>query len=89
MSDKSIQIIVADKGFVFIGYVTDCDDGEVIMTDARNLRRWGTTQGLGELVTGPTDSTIHDHWGRLKTRPIIRLDVEGGWEEILKKGRAA
>jgi hypothetical protein len=79
-----IQIIVADKGFVFLGYVLDNDDGSVIISCAQNLRRWGTTKGLGELCTGPTDKTVYDYWGLVHTKPIIRLNVESGWDDILK-----
>ena len=80
----NIQIIVADKGFVFIGVILDMPDGSVVISNAKNLRRWGTTKGLGELCTGPTDKTVFDHWGIVQTMPIIRLAVNSTqWEEIL------
>lgn len=73
------QIIVADKGFVFVGQVLDNDDGTVIINNARNIRQWGTTKGLGELVNGPTSKTVHDDWGIVVTKPIIRIKVNKGW----------
>ena len=56
------QIVVLDRGFVYVGKVTQ-DENNVTITDARNIRRWGTTKGLGELVGGPTKDTVLDTVG--------------------------
>jgi hypothetical protein len=74
-----IQIIVGDKGFVFVGNIEDHADGSVTITNCRNIRQWGTTKGLGELVTGPTGNTKVDNWGTVKLTPILRLAVTRGW----------
>lgn len=61
MSDP-IRIIVLDRGFVFACRCPDPRDAGfwLAVTDARCIRRWGTTKGLGELFHGPTASTVLD-----------------------------
>lgn len=73
------RIIVADCGWVFVGDCVDEDDGNVTIYNARNIRVFGTTQGLGELITGPTSKTRHDHYGTVKTKPIASIAVKSGW----------
>ena len=53
------QIVVVDSGFVFLG---DCisDQDTLVMTNVKQLRQWGTSRGLGELVDGPTPKTVMD-----------------------------
>ena len=63
MIKKKKQIVITTNGFVFIGNV-DKRAKETIITEAYNIRRWGTTKGLGEIaLTGPTSSTILDDYG--------------------------
>tara|TARA_B100000683_G_scaffold220470_1_gene217371 strand:- start:19 stop:330 length:312 start_codon:yes stop_codon:yes gene_type:complete len=73
------RIIVADGGWVFVGDVIDNDDGSVTINNALNIRRWGTTKGLGELINGPLEETITDHYGTVKTVAIVTIAVLGGW----------
>lgn len=73
------RIIVADKGFVFVGDCEDMPDGSVTIRNARNIRRWGTTSGLGQLATGPTPETKHDAYGTVRCTPIVTIAVTGGW----------
>ncbi len=73
------QIVVADKGFVFVGSVEDHTDGSVTIRNCRNIRYWGTTKGLGELAVGPTSKTIVDAYGTVKLTPILRIAVVSGW----------
>jgi hypothetical protein len=73
------QIIVADKGFVFVGNVVENNDGTVTLHNARNIRRWGTTTGLGQLAAGPTPETKYDAYGTVQLTPILRIGVTGGW----------
>lgn len=74
-----VQIIVGDKGFVFVGNIEDHPDGSVTIRNCRNIRYWGTTKGLGELVTGPTTKTLSDPYGTVKLTPILRIAVVSGW----------
>jgi hypothetical protein len=67
-------IVVLDRGFVYIGKVTIEDDWCVI-TSAKNIRVWGTTKGLGELVNGPTKDTKLDTVGTVRApmRAVISV----------------
>ena len=60
------RIIVADRGWVFVGDCEDMDDGSVTIRNAFNIRVWGTTKGLGELVNGPLGSTKYDVYGTIR-----------------------
>lgn len=59
------NIAVLDRGFVYVGDVED--QGEwMVITKCKNIRVWGTKNGLGELRNGPTASTIQDEVGEVK-----------------------
>jgi hypothetical protein len=63
--DHGLQIAVLDRGFVYIGNVAT--DGEwCYIANAWNIRRWGTTRGLGELVNGPLTDTVLDRVGDVR-----------------------
>lgn len=68
-------IVVIDRGFVYVGNVRV--EGEwCIIRDALNIRRYGTTAGLGELaLKGPQESTVLDEVGvvRAPMRAVISL----------------
>lgn len=72
-------IVVCDRGFVYVGKMTW--DGEfAVVENAKNIRYWGTTRGLGELaLNGPTAQTKLDPCGtvRVPCRAVINmLDTE-------------
>ena len=73
------RIIVGDRGWVFVGDCTDLEGGKVEIRNARNIRRWGTTKGLGELADGPLENTKYDHYGTVTLIPIVTIGVRGGW----------
>jgi len=84
MQEKKVlagfAIVVADRGFVYVGNIEH--DGEwCIVTGAKNIRYWGTTNGLGELaLCGPTDKTKLDDVGtvRIPARAVINIiDTDG------------
>lgn len=86
MGNAPIQIVVLDRGFVYVGRVTV--GGEwITIEQAQNIRRWGTTRGLGELVNGPTPDTKLDTVGTVLAplRAVIHLiDVqEAAWASKL------
>lgn len=60
------RIVIAQRGWVFVGRWSQ--DGEMVtLTDAKNIRTWGTTKGLGELAqSGPTSSTVLDPAGTVR-----------------------
>lgn len=65
-------IAVLDKGFVYVGTVTT--DGRFVrITGVQNIRRWGTTNGLGQLaLEGPQENTRLDECGDI-CAPITEL----------------
>jgi len=72
---KGYAIVVADRGFVYVGNV-EMDDRFCVITSAKNIRRWGTTNGLGELAQeGPRDQTVLDTVGtvRIPARAVISI----------------
>lgn len=58
------HIVVLDRGFVYVGNIT-VDDEWVHIADARNIRVWGTRNGLGELRNGPLPDTKLDDCGKV------------------------
>jgi hypothetical protein len=90
-----IQMLVLDRGFVLVGR---CPDPEgfafwLPVTDCRVVRRWGTTNGLCELVNGPLSDTVLDAMSlreRVPVRAILRvIDVsQEAWAGHLKAASA-
>lgn len=68
-------IVVADRGFVYVG---DIDAGKqfCVIENARNIRKWGTSRGLGQLaLEGPQPETVLDDAGtvRIPARAVISI----------------
>ena len=82
---QGLAIVVLDRGFVYIGKVT-IDGDWCVIESAKNIRVWGTTNGLGELVKGPTKSTKLDQVGSVRAplRAVIHvIDVEADkWKDF-------
>ena len=77
-----MEIIVIASGWVVVGRVVS--DGEVVrLEDAKVVRRWGTSHGIGELATGPTPHTVLDPLGTVAvtaSQILFRLAVAvTGW----------
>jgi hypothetical protein len=72
---EGFAIVVLDRGFVYVGLATH--DGEwCVIRDARNVRVWGTTEGLGQLaLKGPQPNTKLDMVGtvRAPARAVIHI----------------
>ena len=68
-TDHGWNIVVLDRGFVYVGAVTT-DDRWLYIESAANIRRWGTT--LGELVGGPRTETRLDPVGNVQA-PLSAL----------------
>ena len=90
MEKLGLQIVVLDRGFVYIGRV-ESDDDWIYIKDALNIRVWGTTKGLGQLVSGPTSDTKLDPVGNIRApmRALISLievdEDEWKFKEVLSK----
>jgi hypothetical protein len=58
-----MKIVVVESGWVLVGHEergAEC----TTLTGASTVRRWGTTQGLGQLAQyGPTKDTVLDPCG--------------------------
>ncbi len=82
-----IQIVVLDRGFVFVGRVTRTDT-EMYIDDARCIRKWGTEEGLGQLANGPLTETKLD--AKCTVRPQLKAVMftiacnQAKWEPHLK-----
>jgi hypothetical protein len=67
---KGFAIVVLDRGFVYVGTTTiegNCCVICCVIENARNIRVWGTTRGLGELaLNGPTSKTKLDLVGTVR-----------------------
>lgn len=74
-----VRIVIADRGWVFVGNCQDHDDGTVTITNCKNIRKWGSTRGLGELANGPLPGTVADSYGTVRTNPIATIAVVKGW----------
>lgn len=62
--DLGQHIVVLDRGWVYVGEVRELPD-RLVIDAAKCIRRWGTTNGLGELRDGPTRSTILETAGQV------------------------
>ncbi|WP_137803418.1 hypothetical protein [Caulobacter sp. 3R27C2-B] len=61
-----LALVVADRGFVWVGKVITTPDW-VEIEGARPVRRWGTKEGLGQLAKeGPLTNTVLDAAADLK-----------------------
>ena len=85
--DFGPAILVADRGFVWVGHVAT-GGGYHTISYAQNIRVWGTTRGLGELVSGPTPETKLDPVGTIHCPDraviaVIPVDC-AAWSSILR-----
>lgn len=80
--DESLgwNIVVLDRGFVYVGNVRTEGDW-LIIDDAQNIRRWGTSgKGLGALKDGPLPETMLDKCPTIRAyRSVVKhlLAVDG------------
>jgi len=78
-----MSIVVADRGWVYIGRVEQETDWLTVI-GARQITRWGTTKGLNELIDGPTSNTRLGAPGsvRIPMRAVITVIpvVTDKWE---------
>lgn len=87
-SGTDVRIVVAQRGWVFVGRYAR-EEHEIVLRDAKNIRRWGTAKGLGELYSGPKSATVLDEAGTVRMHPLqiiatIEVDAKS-WEKALGK----
>ena len=66
--DGDIKIVVLQRGWVYIGRF-ERNGNDCKLHNAYNIRVWGTTKGLPELVNGATTSTKLD-----KCEGVVEFD---------------
>ena len=78
------RIIVADRGWVFVGPASTDDNGDIVISPAKCIRYWGTDSakpGLGYLaMNGPTDKTKLDASGTVRIPAnslVASFDTDG------------
>lgn len=76
------KIVVLQRGWVAVGkYYRDGTDCR--LEDAKIIRRWGTTKGLGELaLEGPLSDTKLEESGVIRFHlgaEICRMDCKTSW----------
>lgn len=74
-TSRSLSIVIADRGWVWVGETSETD-GWLHVKGARCIRRWGTSEGLGELAAkGPRPNTKMDAASDLRVplRAVIGL----------------
>ena len=62
------KIVVLQRGWVYVG-ILEKDGNLCRLHKAHNIRTWGTTKGLPELVHGPTANTKLD-----KCEGVVEFD---------------
>lgn len=84
---KDIRIVIAPRGFVFVGEFTR-DGTTCRVRDGYVVRRWGTTRGLGELAAdGPTGSTKLDPIPEIELHELTITTVRctsPKWEDLCR-----
>lgn len=83
---SSIKIAILQRGWVAIGRYSVDKNGDCHLANAKIIRTWGTTKGLGEIAeNGPTPSTKLDDCPDISYHPmtaVYHMDVR---EEVWSK----
>lgn len=70
---SEVRIVVLQRGWVYVGrFERDGDTRR--LTNAKCVRRWGTTKGLGELVNGPLRDTVLDATGTVEYHAMTEVN---------------
>jgi hypothetical protein len=85
--DGGVKIVVLQRGWVAVGRYSQ-NGSDCKLSDAAIIRKWGTTKGLPELVSGPTKDTILDKTDKPisfhELTVVLTLDAEeAGWKKHL------
>lgn len=89
-------MVIGQRGWIWVGKVTriKLDPADAYyywrIEDAYCIRTWGTKQGLGELVAGPTAETVLDPAGVVECHELTVVGRykadEPSWQaELLKR----
>jgi hypothetical protein len=62
-----LVIAILNRGYVYLGRMERKGD-ELLLHECKNVRKWGTTKGLGQLaIEGPQENTVLDECGSSPT----------------------
>ena len=76
--------MILQRGWVFIGRLAKTDS-EYTLTNAHNIRRWGTTAGLGELaLSGAQAETKLDKVGTVSFHELTTVAVMDCNQDVWK-----
>ena len=80
-----IKIVILQRGWVFIGNFSQ-DGQNCKLENAYNIRRWGTSAGLGELASeGRNPETKLDKVGTVSFHELTSVALIDCNEEVWKK----
>lgn len=72
---KNLKIVIAQRGWVYIGEHSK-DGAYEVLTNAKVIRRWGTTKGIGQLaLEGPTENTKLDETGTIRVHELATVAI--------------
>lgn len=77
-NESKVQIVIAPRGWVFIGYVYETDR-HLVIERSNVIRVWGTKKGIGELINGPLQETKLDPCGTTRIplgAVLAQIEVE-------------
>ena len=83
-----IKIVILQRGWVVIGRYSEEENDMCILTDAYVIRRWGTSDGLGQLaLNGKQSETKLEKTGIIKFHKLTSvgfIDADFNiWDKIL------
>lgn len=83
-----IKIAILQRGWVYVGRF-ERNGSDCKLTNAKNIRRWGTTKGLGEIAqNGPTSNTVLDDYGTVEFDYLTVVNLiscsQEKWGQLLK-----
>jgi hypothetical protein len=80
-----MKIVVINNGFVVVCRQYTEAGTSATLTEVRCIRVWGTSNGLGELVGGPTPATVLDSKIPIVSVPLHQIvftfDVTDAWDK--------
>lgn len=80
-----VKIVILQRGWVFVGKFSQ-EGSKCKLTDASNIRTWGTTKGLGELASdGPTSSTKLDKINDVTFHELTSVAIIDCDDKVWKK----
>ena len=77
-------IVVLDRGWIFVGNLSEEDNGDYVLTHCSNVRRWNKG-GFGLLTKSAKEAEATlDKCNPIKfnvSRMIFRSPIKDGWDE--------